>query len=167
MKKARHFTILILCLIAIHFILSSDQVFAARSDVEAFVTRFYQQCLGRDPEPQGLNNWTNHLLNGTLCGADVANGFIFSLEFSQKNTSDDEFLYVLYRAFFNRDPDIGGFVNWQSILSGAPVGDRATRQLVLNGFLNSEEFIILCNRYGIVPIPNITLDGSLNCQFPR
>ena len=53
---------------------------ASVAEVEAFVTRFYQQCLSRQPDQPGLDYWTNSLLSGTLTGADVAYGFVFSTE---------------------------------------------------------------------------------------
>jgi hypothetical protein len=122
---------------------------ANSADVAAFVTRFYQQCLNRHPDTQGLINWTNHLLAGTLSGADVAYEFIFSEEFTLRQTQNEEFLYILYRTFFNREPDLAGFSGWLNLLNTAPIGDRTTREQVLNGFLYSLEFDILCAGYGI------------------
>ncbi len=117
-----------------------------RSSVESFVTRFYQQCLSREPEQAGLNNWADALINGTQSGADVANGFIFSQEFINRNTSNEEFVTISYRAFFNREPDAGGYNYWlNQLISGI------NRQSVLNGFIYSQEFENLCNSYGISP----------------
>jgi hypothetical protein len=119
---------------------------AQREAVENFVTRFYQLCLDRNPDPAGLDGWTNNLLNQIQTGADVANGFVYSQEFINKNTSNDEYLTILYRAFFNRDPDQAGWDVWIAELnSGRDRGD------VLSGFLGSQEFIKLCETYGIVP----------------
>jgi hypothetical protein len=119
---------------------------AQKEAVEAFVTRFYQLCLDRDPDAAGLEGWTNNLLNQIQTGADVANGFIYSQEFIDKNTTNDEYLTILYRAFFNRDPDQAGWGVWLSELNAGK--DRSD---VLNGFLGSQEFINLCEDYGIVP----------------
>jgi hypothetical protein len=117
-----------------------------RSQLEAFVTRFYRLCLDRDPDVSGLAGWVNNLLNQILTGADVANGFIYSQEFINKNTSIDEYLTILYRAFFNREPDNAGKQGWLDAMENG-----ATRQDVLNGFLGSQEFIKLCEDYGITP----------------
>jgi hypothetical protein len=114
--------------------------------VEDFVTRFYQQCLDRQPDAGGLADWSNGLLTHRLTGADVARGFIFSNEFISKNKSNAEFLNILYKAFFNRDPDSGGFNYWLTQLNNG-----ADRGAILDGFLNSNEFIGLCRRYGIIP----------------
>ena len=118
----------------------------AGADVETFVTRFYQQCLGRNPDTPGLNGWVNALINGTLCGADVANGFIFSQEFINRNTSNEDFVTILYRAFFGREPDTAGYNGWLGHLNSG-----VSRQAILNGFIYSIEFENLCKSYGISP----------------
>jgi uncharacterized repeat protein (TIGR01451 family) len=118
----------------------------ARDAVKAFVTRFYQLCLGRDPDAPGLEQWSDNLLNRIQTGADVANGFINSQEFINKNTSNDEYLTILYKAFFNRDPDQAGWDVWIAELNSG-----TDRGHVLDGFLGSQEFIKLCEDYGITP----------------
>ena len=125
---------------------SAQIILTASTGVDAFVTRFYRQCLNREPERTGLVDWVNALLNGTLYGADVANGFIFSQEFINRNTSNEDFVTILYRAFFGREPDTPGFNGWVNYLYNG-----ATRQDVLNGFIYSQEFENLCTSYGISP----------------
>jgi hypothetical protein len=119
---------------------------ADRHRIEAFVTRFYQQCLGRDPEPTGLNYYTNNLINGVASGADVAGSFIFSPEFIGRNTTNEDFLFVMYRAFFDREPDESGWAYYNYRLN---IG--VNREEIFYNFIFSPEFEDLCNRYGIVP----------------
>jgi LCP family protein required for cell wall assembly len=114
--------------------------------VQSFVSRFYVQCLGRQPDSGGLNEWVGRLLNGSKTGADVAEGFVFSEEFLKQNHSDEAFVAILYRAFFNREPDPEGYNTWLGKLSGG-----ASRRTVLDGFLKSQEFAKLCSNYGIIP----------------
>jgi hypothetical protein len=114
--------------------------------VTAFVSRFYQMCLNRDPDQAGLAGWVSELHNGTKTGTDVALGFVFSREFIKQNTSDEEYLYILYRAFFNREPDEDGYNLWLHLLA-APTD----REEILNGFLFASEFYNLCDNYGIIP----------------
>ena len=123
-------------------IITPDQ----KQAVEDFVTRFYQLCLNRNPDAAGLQGWTNDLLNQIQTGADVANGFIYSPEFINKNTTNDEYLTILYKAFFNRDADQAGWDVWIAELNSGK-----DRGYVLNGFLGSQEFINLCEDYGINP----------------
>jgi hypothetical protein len=111
-----------------------------------FVTRFYQTVLNREPDSGGLNNWVNHLNSGRKSGADIAKGFIFSDEFQNRDVDNSKYIEILYRAFFNREGDSGGVANWMNKLE-----DGESRAFVLNGFLNSQEFNELCNKYGIKP----------------
>ncbi len=112
--------------------------------VEDFVARFYTIILDREAEPEGLQNWVTALEAGTRGGADVADEFIHSPEFQAKKLSDDAYITKLYRAFFNREPDAAGKASWlQSIAEGKD------RDFVLEGFLASDEYRNLCNRYGI------------------
>lgn len=116
----------------------------ARQLIEAFVTRFYQLCLDRNPDPAGLEGWTNDLLSQIRTGADVAKGFIFSPEFIGKGTVNADYLTILYKAFFSRDPDQAGWAIWLSELNAGR--DRGE---VLDGFIYSTEFSNLCSEYGI------------------
>jgi hypothetical protein len=117
-------------------------------EVQAFVTRFYQLCLGRDPDPAGLDGWVTALLDGSRTGSDVAYGFVFSAEFLSKNATDEEYLHVLYKAFFDRDPDPAGWDGWMSELNKG-----TAREHVLKGFIYAQEFNELCRAYGIMPNP--------------
>ena len=121
-----------------------------------FITRLYQQCLNRDPDPGGLSGWVNYLVNGTLTGAEVAYNFIFSQEFITRNLNNEEFLNVMYKAFFGREPDTDGYNGWLNELN-----NNKTREYVLAGFLNSQEFKNLCNSYGINP-GSLTVDNPVD-----
>jgi len=123
-----------------------DVDFSSRGLVEAFVTRFYQQCLSREPESAGLAYYTDHLINGTRSGADVAGNFINSPEFLARNTTKEEYLFVMYRAFFDREPDNDG---WNYYLNKLNIGE--SRDVVFTGFIYSPEFEDLCDSYGISP----------------
>jgi subtilisin family serine protease len=114
------------------------------NSVAAFVSRFYRQCLERKAEKAGLDRWTNDLLNQIRTGAEVAEGFIYSPEFINKNTSNEAYLTILYRAFFNRGPDPAGWALWLAELY------RGTnREFVLNGFIYAREFAELCDKFCI------------------
>lgn len=112
--------------------------------VEQFVTRFYQLCLGRDPDTAGLNSWVNNLKSGASTGANVGSGFIFSAEFTGRHLDNSTWLDVLYQAFFNRAADAAGKNGWQTQLNSG-----TSQQAVLDGFTHGGEFSTLCNQYGI------------------
>jgi hypothetical protein len=53
--------------------------------------------LDREPDTAGLNDWVSQLNSGTKTGADVAFGFVFSQEFINRATSNQDYLNVLAR----------------------------------------------------------------------
>ncbi|MCE5329325.1 polysaccharide deacetylase family protein [bacterium] len=99
-----------------------------------------------------MAGWVNGLLNHSISGATVASGFINSTEFINKNLSNDAYLKVMYKAFFDREPDPQGYNDWISQLNAG-----TSRQYVLAGFVNSAEFHNLCAKYGI---ESGSLDGG-------
>lgn len=147
--KIKYFFVLALAVLVFVSILPvfnvAKPLFAdSTSDVNAFVTRFYQQCLDRQPDAGGLAGWVNALQSHSISGATVANGFINSTEFVNKNLSNDAYLQVTYRAFFDREPDPQGYSNWMGLLNAGN-----SRQYVLAGFVNSTEFRNFCAKFGI------------------
>ena len=80
--------------------------------VEGFVTRLYNICLDRDPDPAGFNAWVNQLKSGANTGAEAAYGFVFSNEFKSKNPCNTDYIASLYRCFLGREPDSAGMSAW-------------------------------------------------------
>ena len=119
----------------------SDQ---SLNQIRSFVERFYDTVLDRTAEPYGSNFWTDALVTGVRSGADVAAGFIGSQEFIQRNTTNAEYVNILYEAFFGRAADTGGFNKWITDLENG-----ISRSAVLSGFTGSREFENLTNAYGI------------------
>jgi len=114
------------------------------NNIEGFVSRFYTEILNRNPDTDGLAYWTSKLQSGALAGEDIAKGFINSGEFSRRNLSNEQYINVLYRAFFGRDADTDGFGYWVRELQLGKSPEK-----VLQGFLESQEFINLAQSYGI------------------
>ena len=114
------------------------------TDVSSFVTRLYNTCLDRGPDPDGLANWVNNLISGTVTGGQAAYGFVFSEELKNRNLNNDQFLVIMYKAFFDRPADTGGYNNWMGLLNSG-----SSREFVFSNFVNSTEFANICARYGI------------------
>lgn len=113
--------------------------------VTLFVKRLYSVCLGRDADAAGLKDWTTKLRQHTASGRQVAYGFIFSKEFTDKNYSNQDYVEYLYKAFMGRDSDPAGKADWVNRLNKG-----WTRQQVFDGFSGSIEFTNICNSYGIL-----------------
>ena len=146
LSKIKYFLIVVLVGVLVLTLFPTILGGGSAEQVQSFVTRFYVQCLGRQPDTEGLNEWVGRLLNGSKTGADVAEGFVFSEEFTGMNHLNETFVTILYRVFFDREPDATGYKAWLERLAGG-----MSRKSVLDGFLKSQEFAGLCNSYGIVP----------------
>ncbi|MEG2262865.1 MAG: DUF4214 domain-containing protein, partial [Acinetobacter sp.] len=116
----------------------------ASDGVADFVERLYTKVLGRGSDASGKLNWINQLKSKINTGAEAARGFFMSEEFEARNVSNNEYLSILYRTFFDRDPDQGGLDAWTNQLN---IG--TSREAVLCGFANSAEFQAVCNAFNI------------------
>lgn len=116
-----------------------------KAQILAFVERIYIYVLDREPEEEGAAFWSEELYAFRRTGAEVAQGFIFSEEFASRNTSDTEFVTILYKTFFGRDPEEDGLNFWLAQLSSGTM-DRVA---VANGFIYSQEWAETCASYGI------------------
>ena len=115
-----------------------------REQVQAYVTRLYELCLGREPDAAGLADWTDRLCSGQVSGAVAAQGFFFSAEFKNRNYSNEKFVELLYNVMMGRPSDAAGKADWVYKLNNG-VG----REGVFKGFADSTEFDNICNSYGI------------------
>jgi 3D (Asp-Asp-Asp) domain-containing protein len=112
---------------------------ATNTKVQEFVTRFYTQALERQPDTAGLNSWVSQLAANKITGAQFTSCIIFSAEFSAKNKNNEEFVNILFRSCYNREPDTAGFGSLVNLLNAGQ-----SRQFVLAGFTNSAEFKNIC-----------------------
>lgn len=98
-----------------------------------FISRMYNNVLGRRYDVDGINNHAGKYLElGDLYA--MAFDFLFSPEFIEKNTTDEEFVEILYSTFFDREPDTKGRNDWLKSLA-----DGKSREEVLAGFVYSDE----------------------------
>lgn len=113
--------------------------------IGGFVARLYTIALGRDYEPEGFIGWCDRLYNKTSNGASVAKGFLLSYEFKNAQHSNEEFVDILYRVFFDReaDPYAEGWVE--------RLEEGESREDIINGFVDSIEWGITCDSFGIIP----------------
>ncbi len=114
--------------------------------ISAFVDRLYLSVLGREADEDGAKYWTNELVSFRMSGAQVAEKFVLSPEFLGSVENDTQFVTVLYKAFFNRDPDDDGLAYWTKALSDKTM----TREEVERNFVYSQEWADTCAEYGIL-----------------
>ncbi|MBR1798102.1 MAG: DUF4214 domain-containing protein [Clostridiales bacterium] len=127
--------------------------------IEAFVTSLYSDCLGRTPDPTGLNDWCTKLSNGTVTGKQCAYGFFFSPEFQTKANqwSDDALIDAYYKVFLNRSADPSGKAYWASQIANS-TNDIS---ILFTGFADSNEFSSKCASYGIVVGDHINVPDTV------
>ncbi len=115
------------------------------NNFEGFVERLYEVALGRASEEEGKAFWAEHVKNCDLTGADCAREFLNSDEFNSRNLTNEEFLAVLYKVFFDRDSkdDPNGSAYWLDVLK------TESRYAVINGFIDSTEWCNVCASYGV------------------
>jgi hypothetical protein len=102
---------------ALHSIPTTNQI----DDTRFFVRQQYLDFLGREPDPGGLDFWTNEI---TRCGTDqscirnrridVSAAFFIETEFQQIGS----FVIRLYRAAFDRRPTFTEFTTDRGLLVG-------------------------------------------------
>ncbi|MCL6503042.1 MAG: DUF4214 domain-containing protein [Pirellulales bacterium] len=111
-------------------ILASNE-FALRSGGTAgLVSQLYSLVLGRTPSLAERSFWTDRLVNGTLSRAQVARGFLNSVEYLTGVVSG------LYQQLLNRDADASGLTFWLSQLQAG-----ATPEQVIVGMASSAEYV--------------------------
>ena len=114
------------------------------NDVVKFVIRLYNNCLLRDPDDEGVRYWFELLNSKTISGAQAAEGFFFSKEFTAHNYTDEAYVELLYVTMMNRSSDEEGRNYWVKLLQNG-----VSRRFVFKGFSESKEFTSICNQYGI------------------
>ena len=117
---------------------------AREMTIRHFVERIYLIALNRSYDVTGRDYWVDQITNKDASGSAIARGFFNSQEFIARELDNEEFVNILYRVFFDREPDTQGFANWINALENG-----ATRSEVINGFTGSTEWTSMCARFGI------------------
>jgi len=115
------------------------------AELTKFVARCYTEALGRTYEIEGLEAWCKVIIEKSNTPKQVAQNFIFSDEFVQKDLSDEEYVKVLYRTFMGREADEGGLTAWVAVLESG----KENRAKVLEGFSDSVEFSGILQSFGL------------------
>ncbi len=111
--------------------------------LQSFIERLYQNILRRIADRDGLAYWLNML--HTQSAAYVVQGFFYSQEFADLNLDDAAFINILYESILGRAADKSGRDYWVSRLQNGRL-----RDMVLYGFLKSQEFTDLAERLSII-----------------
>ncbi len=110
---------------------------------EDYVKNFYQGALNRQPNSSELNSWLSTLRSAYSQGQwqfltamqNLGESLFSSQEYANRNRSNHDYVYDLYKAYLYRDPDGGGWASWEVTLNNG-----ASRADVRNGFAWAPEF---------------------------
>jgi hypothetical protein len=127
-------------------------------DLEASqVARLYYTALGRAPEFAGAYGWVNQMETQNQSVRDIAPGFINSREFAERygtNTTDEQFVSLLYRNILGRDAEPAGAKGWTDLLANRAM----TRTDVVVG--TSESFEHKAIRFDAIEANGIRFFGD-------
>ena len=119
-------------------------------NITSFVFQQYKTILDRDADVEGVNFWIGHILNEKASVESVADHFLSSEEFIGKNTTNEEYVKILYRAFMGRESDESGLGHWVSYINkGGTIEGKPARCWVFEEFAYSEEFRKIIESYGL------------------
>gem|GEM_PF-2220788 len=128
-----------------------------------YLNHLYESVLKRELDETGKKDWSQMLKDGRGSMADVVYSVVNSPEYASKEVSDEDYIDSLYQAILNRAPDAGEKQDWIEFLKNG-----GSREQVLAGFVNSDEFSALCDSIGY---PRGTLeigtDGKARSSFKQ
>ncbi|MEN2258373.1 DUF4214 domain-containing protein [Paraclostridium benzoelyticum] len=99
------------------------------------VNQFYKGFYRREADSEGLEYWTNQIIDNKISVSELLLTFINSDEMNRKNYTNEEFVECMYMALFSRNPDKDGFNHWSNMLN---IGNSRRFLLAVN--MNSDEF---------------------------
>jgi hypothetical protein len=117
---------------------------ARTASADRIIRRAYQDILGRDPDPQGLETYRRNIIERGWDEQDVRTALRRSEErrgvvSGRRNLSDAEAADIVRRAYqsvLNREPDANGMRDYKARI----LNDRWTEQQVVNALRNSDEY---------------------------
>ena len=122
----------------------TEQQWVGSNPIENFVIYLYSYTLDRNPDRPGFTYWYDKIVQEGMTGEDVAYGFVFSQEMTDRNLTNEQFITILYNTFLGRAPDADGFAYWLDKMANG-----MTKIDVYHGFSRSAEFTALCTNAGM------------------
>ncbi len=113
--------------------------------VQKFIYNLYESVLERRADEGGLSYWSGELENKRRSALSVAKEFIKSKEFESKNVDSESYVKILYKTFFDREPEESGLEYWVNLIDK----EKYPKDMVFYKFAFSKEFENICKNYGI------------------
>lgn len=126
-------------------IYASDDLVDNNMQYKPFVTMLYKNLLGREYDVVGLRNWIANLATGAISGPQITALFYNSTEYVNSSSTNEQYITSLYNICLGRNPDSDGFNSWINCITK----QYHSRDFVLAGFVNSQEYLKVCASYGV------------------
>ena len=124
---------------------------AASGEVEAVVTRIFQLAIGRTPNPEERQLWTNEVLSNRMSVAEMIDAIAASPEAGRAGTKDarevDAVVAHIYQLAFERTPSAEECQPWTNEV----LNNRLSVAGLINTIANSPEADLVRQRVPIVP----------------
>ena len=121
-----------------------DPAVTVNQQTKDFVERLYSIALGRNSDLDGLNYWARAIAEEEKTPSEVAEQFLTSNEFVNRNLNNADFISVLYMTFLGREPEPAGFNDWLNKLNTG-----TARVDVIRQFVDSNEFKNIVKSFGL------------------
>ncbi len=125
---------------------STADIYIADRAIDKYINNLYKYFLGEKPKKADLDFWIDSLSNQKNSCSELIYSLFNSQVFKNKNLSNEDYIYILYKSLLTREPDESGFRGWVNQLE-----EGRSREEILNEFLKSEEYKDICNLYNILP----------------
>lgn len=102
--------------------------------IASWLCSLYKNILNREPEPEGMAYWTQQLNSKAQTPSQVLRFFLSSPELEERHLDNKDFVTILYRVFFDREPDDEGLAYWCDQIV------ETSRAEVVEGLLYSQEW---------------------------
>lgn len=104
---------------------------------DSYIRNFYQNGLNRQPTSTEFNSWLSTLQTAYAQGQSqflaamqsLGQSIFNSQEYANRNRSDHDFVYDLYKTYLYREPDSGGWAYWESQV---PLNGRSNIRLAFD-----------------------------------
>ena len=96
---------------------------------DAFITLLYNNVLGREPDQNGFDYWSNQLSSGSLSRGQVMLGFSNSEEFKAK-AANQVYITMVYASLLGRSPSQEEFDNLMSAMTQGLAGQNLINQIL-------------------------------------
>lgn len=102
--------------------------------ISSWLCSLYKNIMNREPDAEGMAYWIQQLTSQTQTPTQVVRFFLSAPELDERDLSDTDFVTILYRVFFDREPDDDGLVYWTNQIR------ETSRTEVVDGFIYSTEW---------------------------